>query len=418
MEWSVMRAALEIRAVNALPVLDSRGRPTVRAFVELSNGMKFAATAPAGASTGLFESVERRDGGSRYGGLGVDLAVASIRNEISEALGGRDPREQGAIDETLIQLDGMPDRSSLGANAIVAVSMAVARAGAAVSRQALWQYLAAGQATSQPVPLMNVFNGGAHAAGGLRIQECMLVPHGPATTAERVRCGAEIYAALRTHLVALGVPTGVGDEGGFIYHGTDVRGALDLLVAAIEAAGYRPGTDVSLAIDAAANALYDGRLYAPQTDLQMDSDALTTWWGALLDEYPIVLLEDPCSEEDWPGWHHLTRELGARATIVGDDIFVTHARLIERGITEGIANAVLLKPNQIGTVTETIEAASIARKAGYKIVVSHRSGETCDAFITDLAVALGADYLKAGAPARSERTEKYNRLMEIEAGIA
>lgn len=416
MEFLTMPRAT-IRTIRGLAVLDSRGRPTVRAFVQLADERWYAGTAPAGASTGRYESVELRDGGPRYGGRGVDLAVAIINGEIADLLVGRSACDQARLDARLVDVDGTPNRSRLGANAMVAVSMAVARAGAGATNVPLWKYLANGRPEAKPIPLMNVLNGGLHAAGGLRIQECMIVLHVDASSADRIRCGVEVYTALHRRLTALGASTALGDEGGFVFAGGNVHAALSMLVASIEEAGYQPGTEVSLAIDAAANGFFDGRCYAPDADLRLSSKALTAWWGALLNDFPITVLEDPCSEDDWPGWKHLTTELGDHATIVGDDIFVTNPMLIGRGIADGIANAVLLKPNQIGTVTETLEASEVARKAGYKIVVSHRSGETGDTFITDLAVALGADYLKAGAPARGERTEKYNRLLEIEAGL-
>lgn len=408
---------ISISSIRAISVLDSRGRPTVRAFVDLSDGRRFSATAPAGASTGRYESVELRDADKKFDGLGVGRAVEHVEREISAALIGRTPSDQAALDAAMIELDGTDDRSHLGANAIVSVSMALARAGAGVANQPLWRYLAGDRKVSNPIPMMNVLNGGAHAAGGLRIQECMIVPHGAETSSERIRWGAEVYSALRRNLAADGAFTGLGDEGGFIFTKGDIRDAMRLLVKSIESAGYRPGADVALAIDAAANALYADGIYTPDAGVRLNSAQLTDWWGSLLDEFPLVILEDPCSEEDWPGWKHLTDALGKRVTIIGDDIFVTNAKIVQRGIDQGIANALLLKPNQIGTVTETLAAADLARKAGYKLVVSHRSGETSDTFIADLATALGAEYLKTGAPARGERTEKYNRLIEIEAGI-
>jgi enolase len=402
-----------IASIDALAVLDSRGRPTVRAYVTAGDRI-YVATAPSGVSTGTLESTELRDGQPAYGGLGVNRAVDNVRSTIASALEGRSVLDQSAIDRTLVELDGTPTRSHLGANAIVAVSMAAARAGAATSGVPLWRYLTNGEIGNGPIPAFNVLNGGAHARGGLRLQEFMLVPTGPKTMADRVRCGSEVYSALRVLLAERDYSTGLGDEGGFIFSSGGVNDALDLLVGAILRAGYEPGKDVGLAIDAAATSFYSDGMYEPEPGLSLASSDMIAWWSALLDRFPIVLLEDPLAEDDWNGWHDLTAALGGRSIIVGDDIFVTNARIVERAVREGVGNAVLLKPNQIGTVSETIDAAHAARAGGYKLMVSHRSGETSDSFIADLAVALDAEFLKSGAPARSERTEKYNRLLEIE----
>lgn len=405
--------------IDAWSVLDSRGRPTVRVQVGLSDGATFVATSPAGASKGAHEAQELRDGGARYGGLGVELAVSFVQHELRAALVGEDPRAQAQIDGLMVDLDGTPDRSRLGANAIVALSMAVARAGAHAAELPLWLYLASRapepRSIRLPIPLMNVLNGGLHASGGLMLQECMIVPHGQPSIAERIRCGAEVYAQLRSILDKAGLSTALGDEGGFVFDG-DPEPALHVLSRAITDAGYRVPEDVSLAIDAAADNLVDpeGR-YTPARGVALDKDGMVAWWVDLCARHPISLLEDPLAEDDWPTWTTLTTDLGTDGmTIVGDDIFVTNAETIAKGAAAGVGNAVLLKVNQVGTVSETIAAARVAREHGYKLVVSHRSGETCDTFIADLAVALGAEYIKAGAPARSERTEKYNRLIEIE----
>ena len=403
-----------ITAVDALTVLDSRGRPTLRAFVEIDNRNTYVATAPAGASTGTLESKELRDGGKPFGGLGVEKAIAGVRTEIATALRGASALDQNAVDRTLVELDGTNERSRLGANAIVAVSMAVARAGAGETHTPLWRYLSNTSASNDPIPQFNVLNGGVHARGGLRLQEFMLIPSGVSGTAARVRCGAEIYAALRALLVERNASTGLGDEGGFVFGLGDVTDALELLMEAIGSAGYTVGREVFIGIDAAANAFRDGSVYSPEAGLSLTAAQMTTWWGHLLGRFPISVLEDPLADDDWDGWRGLTSELRDRVTIVGDDIFVTHEDIIARAIRERVANAVLLKPNQIGTVSETVAAAHTAKAGRYAIVVSHRSGETGDTFIADLAVAIGADYLKSGSPARGERTEKYNRLLEID----
>jgi enolase len=403
-----------ISKLDAMMVLDSRGVPTIRVFVSLSDGSFGVATAPSGASTGKQEAVELRDGGTAFQGRGVDRPIENVREKIAPMLLGVAPFDLAEIDRAMIDLDGTPNRSNLGANAMVAVSMAVARAAAASQKCPLWRFLAV-ERPAAPIPLFNVINGGAHAAGGLCIQECMIVPHGLQSTYDRIRCGADIYAALRRRFADHGLPTSVGDEGGFVFRGGGVEGALSLLESAIEDAGFRPGVDASIAIDAAANGFRnaDGS-YSPEGQPALSSAQFCDWWRSLVQAHPIVLLEDPLAEDDIIGWKRITEDLGDRITIVGDDIFVTDAERIARAARTGIANAALLKPNQIGTVSETIAAWRTAHDSGFRTVVSHRSGETCDSFIADLAVALGAEYLKAGAPARGERTEKYNRLLEIE----
>lgn len=404
-----------IESIDAMEILDSRGSPTLRVFTRLSDGSVGVASAPSGKSTGKRESVELRDGGSAFSGRGVQNAVDNVRGPIATRLIGQRINDPVAIDRALVELDGTTDRSRLGANATVAVSMSVWRALAQWNHEPLWKTLAQNPPNGQPIPLFNVINGGAHAAGGLQLQEFMLVPHGLPTTRDRIRCGAEVYAELRTCFAEAGMSTGVGDEGGFVYTGQRVRDAISLLRAAIERSGYRVGDQVSLAIDAAANGFRnDDGTYSPETGMRLSSEQMCDWWCELVESEPIVVLEDPLHEDDIKGWSLLTRRLGSHITIVGDDIFVTDPSRVRRAVYDGIANAVLLKPNQIGTVSETIEAWREARRGFYKTVVSHRSGETCDAFISDLAVGIGSDYLKAGAPARSERVEKYNRLLEIE----
>ena len=342
-------------------------------------------------------------------------AIDNVRGPISALLRGQRAGDPTIIDRMLVELDGTPNRSRLGANAIVAVSMSVWRALAICNAHPLWKTLAQNPSSLLPIPLFNVINGGAHAEGGLQIQEFMIVPHGFSTMRDRVRCGAEVYAELRLCFAEAGMPTSVGDEGGFVFNGNEVRNAISLLCKAIERSGYRVGQQVSLAIDAAANSFrnQDGT-YSPEVGLRLSTDQMCDWWCHLVEQTSIIILEDPLHEDDVKGWDQLTRRLGSHVTLVGDDIFVTDAARIQRAVYDGIANAVLLKPNQIGTVSETIDAWRVAVRAGYKTVVSHRSGETCDTFISDLAVGISSDYIKAGAPARSERVEKYNRLLEIE----
>jgi enolase len=405
-----------IDSIDAMMVLDSRGFPTIRVMVTLSDGSVGTANAPSGASTGKHESVELRDGGTAFQGRGVLHAIARVATVIAPALRGRHGISLGDVDESLIALDGTSNRANLGANTMVAVSMAFARAAAKSSREPLWRYcMGAGHGPAKPVPMFNVINGGVHAKGGLRVQECMIVPDGFDTLYERIQCGAEIYASLRACFERVNMSTAVGDEGGFVFRGATLDAALDILLTAIEQAGYDAGAGVTIGIDAAANSLKneDGT-YTLEGDVVLDGHATIDRWAALVDSYPISLLEDPLDEDDWEHWRLLTQRLGGKVAIIGDDIFVSNAERIARAVREGVANTVLLKPNQIGTVSETLQAAESARTGGYQIVVSHRSGETCDSFISDLAVGMGAEYIKSGAPARGERTEKYNRLLEIE----
>jgi enolase len=410
-----------IEAISALEILDSRGQPTVLAEVRLDNGLSTQAMVPSGASTGENEALELRDGGSRYLGKGVLQAVKNVEEIIQPALKGRDPLEQGQIDQTMCELDGTPTKSKLGANAILAVSMAVARAGAAVCGLPLYRYLGGAGAASLPMPMLNIINGGAHAGNNLDIQEFMIMPVGGSSFREALRIAAEVFHTLKKVLASRKLGTGVGDEGGFAPDLPSHEAALDLIVAAVEQAGYRPGADVVLALDAAASEFLDkssGEYVFKKGDGSRRSGAaLTEYYRDLAARYPIVSLEDGLSEDDWDGWVHLTKELGGRMQLVGDDIFVTNIQYLKRGIEVGAANAILIKLNQIGTVTETLDAISLARRHGYRAVISHRSGETEDTFIADLAVATGVGQIKTGSASRSERIAKYNRLLVIEAKL-
>jgi enolase len=399
--------------VHARQILDSRGNPTLEAEVVLDDGSLGRAAAPSGASTGAFEAVELRDGGDEYGGKAVTKAVAGIMDEIQPELLGYDAEDQRLIDQAMIDLDRTPDKSRLGANALTAVSMAVARAAADSVGLPLFRYLGGPNSHLLPVPLMNILNGGAHADNSVDIQEFMVVPIGAPTFAEALQWGAETYHALKSVLNQHGLSTGVGDEGGFAPNLDSNRAALDLIVEAITKAGYTPGLDLALAIDAAASEFYSDGSYRFE-GTQKDSADMTRLYAEWLDAYPIVSLEDPLAEEDWAGWQALTASLGDRAQIVGDDIFVTNPERLRRGIAEGSANALLVKVNQIGTLTETLDAITLAHRSGYACVISHRSGETTDTTIADLAVAVNSGQIKTGAPARGERVEKYNQLLRIE----
>jgi enolase len=402
-----------IDALHARQVLDSRGNPTVEVEVVLDDGTVARAIAPSGASTGAFEAVELRDGGDAFGGKAVTRAVQGVIDEIQPELLGYDADDQRLIDQALNDLDRTPDKSRLGANAIVAVSMAVARAAADSAGLPLFRYLGGPNAHVLPVPFMNVLNGGAHADNNVDIQEFMIAPVGAVTYAEALRWGAETYHALKAVLNQHGLATGVGDEGGFAPDLDHNRAALDLLVEAIGKAGFTPGRDIALGIDAAATefAAESGYRFEGGTRSAADMTGLYASW---LDAYPIVSLEDPLSEEDWDGWRALTGALGNRVQIVGDDLFVTNPERIRRGIDTGAANALLVKLNQIGTVTETLDAVELAQRSRFACMISHRSGETEDATIADLAVATNCGQIKSGAPARSERVAKYNQLLRIE----
>ena len=402
-----------IEAVHARQILDSRGNPTLEVEVVLDDGSAGRAAAPSGASTGAFEAAELRDGGDEYGGKAVTKAVAGVSDEIQPELLGYDADDQRLIDQALIDLDRTPDKSRLGANAIVAVSMAVARAAAESANLPLFRYLGGPNAHLLPVPMMNILNGGAHADNNVDVQEFMIAPVGAATFEEALRWGAETYHALKAVIKQHGLSTGVGDEGGFAPDLAHNRAALDLIVEAIGKAGFTPGLDIALAIDAAASEFHSDEGYTFE-GASRSSEQMTQIYAGWLDAYPIVSLEDPLAEEDWPGWQALTAALGERVQIVGDDLFVTNPERLRRGIAERSANALLVKVNQIGTVTETLDAVQLAHRSGYTCMISHRSGETEDTTIADLAVAVNCGQLKTGAPARSERVAKYNQLLRIE----
>jgi enolase len=402
-----------IDAIHARQILDSRGNPTIEVEVALDDGTQARAAAPSGASTGAFEAVELRDGGRAFAGKAVTKAVMSVTEEIEPDLLGYDADDQRLIDQAMIDLDGTPDKSRLGANAITAVSMAVAKAAADSAGLPLFRYLGGPNAHVLPVPMMNVLNGGAHADNSVDIQEFMIAPVGAGTFSDAIRWGAETYHALKAVLNEHKLSTGVGDEGGFAPDLAHNRAALDLLVEAIGKAGFEPGRDVALAVDAAATEFYADGAYrfegSSRTSAQM-REVYAEW----LDAYPIVSLEDPLAEEDWAGWRSLTKALDDRVQIVGDDLFVTNPERLRRGIADRSANALLVKVNQIGTITETLDAVSLAHRSGFACMISHRSGETEDTTIADLAVATNCGQIKAGAPARSERVAKYNQLLRIE----
>ncbi|HEX5188737.1 MAG TPA: phosphopyruvate hydratase [Streptosporangiaceae bacterium] len=402
-----------IEAIHARQILDSRGNPTVEVEVVLDDGTHSRAAVPSGASTGAFEAVELRDGGQEYGGKGVEQAVNGVIDEIQPELLGQDADEQRLIDFAMIDLDGTPDKSRLGANAILGVSLAVARAAAESAQLPLFRYLGGPNAHMLPVPMMNILNGGAHADTNVDIQEFMIAPVGASTFSEAIRWGAETYHCLKSVLKKHGLNTGVGDEGGFAPDLENNQAALDLLVEAIGRAGFAPGRDVAIAIDAAATEFYadDGYTFDGQAKTAAE---MTGIYGRWLDAYPIVSLEDPLAEDDWDGWQELTRQLGERVQIVGDDLFVTNPERIRRGILGRAANALLVKVNQIGTLTETLGAVELAHRAGFACMMSHRSGETEDTTISDIAVAINCGQMKTGAPARSERVAKYNQLLRIE----
>ncbi len=404
---------LTITEVRARQILDSRGSPTLEAEVSLAGGAIGRAAVPSGASTGTLEAVELRDGGSPFAGKGVTRAVANVTDQIAPAIRGIDATDQPSIDQIMLDLDATPNKAHLGANAILAVSLAAASAAARQLGLPLFRYLGGPTARILPVPMLNVINGGAHAANHLDIQEFMLVPGGFPSFSEALRAGVEVYQRLKKILSAKGLTTNVGDEGGFAPDLAGSDAALDLLMDAIEQAGYRPGEEFGLSLDAAASEFYrDGSYHLEGR--QLPYGAVVDYYEDMVARYPVVSIEDGLAEDDWEGWAELTRRLGDRVQLVGDDIFVTNRLILQRGIDEEVANAVLVKVNQIGTLTETSQTMDIARDAGYGRVVSHRSGETEDTFIAHLAVATGAGQIKTGAPARSERTAKYNELLRIE----
>jgi enolase len=407
----------QIRSVHAREILDSRGNPTVEVDVALEGGSLGRAAVPSGASTGAHEALELRDGdASRYGGKGVQKAVSHVNGEIADALRGMNALYQGTVDRAMLALDGTVHKEKLGANAILGVSLAVARAAAGACGLPLFRYLGGAAACRMPVPMFNILNGGVHANWqGTDLQEFMIAPAGAPSFAEALRWGAEIYHALKKVLKDGGYSTGVGDEGGFAPVLKRNAEAVELILNAIENAGYQPGDDVALAIDPASSSFYQDGLYHLRTEgRKVDAAEMVAMYADWVSKYPIAVLEDGLAEDDWAGWKHLTRELGGRVELVGDDLFVTNVVRIARGIEEGVANAVLIKLNQIGTLTETIAAVDLARRAGWGAMVSHRSGETVDSFIADLTVGLGTGHLKTGAPCRGERVEKYNQLLRIE----
>ena len=407
-------------SLNAREILDSRGNPTVEVEAFTADGQMARASVPSGASTGSREAAERRDGDTgRFGGKGVHDAVNAVRTEICEAVRGTDVREQRRLDNIMMALDGTENKSRLGANAILGVSLAVARLAAQVSRQPLYRYLGGLQANLLPVPCMNIINGGVHARGqGADFQEFMIAPHGAPTLTEAVRQGSEVYQALRQILLNKNLSAAVGDEGGFAPAVASNREPLQFIVQAIEKAGYRPGEDISICMDPASSEFFsDGRYHLRTEGSTLSAAEMTDYYGELMDQFPIVLLEDGLAEDDWAGWRHLHQQLGGRAELVGDDLFVTNVKYIQRGIEENLASAALIKLNQIGTLSETLDAVALCQQHGWGTFISHRSGETTDTFIADLTVALRAGHLKTGAPCRGERVEKYNQLMRIEQAL-
>ena len=403
-----------IEAINAREILDSRGNPTVEVEVLLDDGSFARAAVPSGASTGAFEAVELRDGDpARYGGKGVEKAVQGVLDEIYPAVVGEDASDQRLIDQAMIDLDATPNKARLGANAILGVSLAVAKAAAESTSLPLFRYLGGPNAHTLPVPMMNILNGGAHADSNVDIQEFMIAPIGAGSFAEALRWGAEVYHALKSVLKEKGLSTGLGDEGGFAPDLPSNREALDLILVAIEKAGYVPGRDIALALDVAATEFYKDGAYEFEGKARSAAE-MSDYYAELVDAYPLVSIEDPLDEQDWEGWKTITERLGAKVQLVGDDLFVTNPERLARGIAGGQANALLVKVNQIGTLTETFDAVQLAHRNGYRCMMSHRSGETEDTTIADLAVAVDCGQIKTGAPARSDRVAKYNQLLRIE----
>ncbi len=402
-----------IEAVIAREILDSRGNPTVEVEVGLSDGAVARAAVPSGASTGAFEASELRDGDSRYGGKGVLTAIAAVEGEIADVVIGFDATEQRLVDQAMIDLDGTPNKARLGANAILGVSLAVARAAAESSDLPLFRYVGGPNAHLLPVPMLNILNGGAHADTDVDIQEFMIAPIGAATFSEALRTGAEVYHALKSVLKKAGYSTGLGDEGGFAPSLPSNRAALELIAEAVASAGLTLGRDIALALDVAATEFHGPEGYRFE-GAQRSAEWMTAYYESLVSDFPLVSIEDPLDEDDWSGWKHITDVLGARVQLVGDDLFVTNPERLARGIDQGTANALLVKVNQIGTLTETLDAVSLAQRSGYRCMMSHRSGETEDTTIADLAVATNCGQIKTGAPARSERVAKYNQLLRIE----
>jgi enolase len=405
----------EIEHVHARQILDSRGNPTVEVDVRLVSGAAGRAAVPSGASTGTREALELRDGDGAFGGKGVGRAIQNVNGEITAAVVGLDADDQRGLDDTLIALDGTDGKTRLGANAILGVSLAAVRAAAANAGEPLWRYLGGDEASLLPVPTMNVLNGGVHADNPVDFQEFMIAPVGAGSFAQAIQMGAEVYHELQRTLRSRGLSTAVGDEGGFAPALPSNEAPLELLVSAIAAAGYRPGEDLAICLDPAASEFFkDGRYELAGERRSLSSAEMVDYWSEITERYPVVSLEDGMAEQDWDGWRHLTERLCSRLQLVGDDIFVTNPAILREGIERGIANSILIKLNQIGTLTETLDTIERAREAGYRAVISHRSGETEDTFIADLVVATGVGQIKTGAPARSERVAKYNQLLRIE----
>jgi enolase len=402
-----------IKDVRAIEVLDSRGNPTIKAFVTLCDGSTGSAIVPSGASTGKREALELRDGGDAFGGKGVLKAIKNVNSMIAEELCGKDALNQKAIDDALIALDGTENFSKIGANAALGVSMAVARAAANSRKLPLYRYLGGANATILPVPMFNIINGGAHANNSVDFQEFMIMPFGFDKFSDALRAAAEIYQTLKKLLNDAGHSTAVGDEGGFAPNLKDNEEPLELIMQAIIKAGYKPNEQIKLALDVAASELYDGKVYKLEGK-EFTSEQMVEKYAALCEKYPIFSIEDGLSEDDWAGWKILTDKLGDKVQLVGDDLFVTNEKILKEGIQKGIANAVLIKPNQIGTVSQTMQTVRLAQRNGYRCIMSHRSGESEDSFIADFAVALNTGEIKTGATSRSERNAKYNRLLEIE----
>jgi enolase len=408
----------DIEKVHARQILDSRGNPTLEVDVLLHSGAAGRAAVPSGASTGELEAVELRDGGEAWGGKGVTNAVANVNGAIAGAVTGIDAADQEGLDRAMIELDGTPNKSRLGANAILGVSLAAAKAAAAEEALPLWRYLGGEAAHVLPVPMMNVLNGGAHADNRVDFQEFMIVPVGAPTFADALRTGAEVFHALKRTLLDRGMATAVGDEGGFAPDLESNEAALETVIAGVEAAGFRPGQDVAIALDPATSELRrDGAYVLEHEGRTLSSEELASYWSDIAGRYPVLSIEDGMDEEDWEGWKALTEELGDRVQLVGDDLFVTNTDRLRQGIERGVANSILVKVNQIGTLTETLDAIRTAREAGYTAVMSHRSGETEDTTIADLAVATGCGQIKTGAPSRSDRVAKYNQLLRIEEAL-
>ena len=406
-----------IKAVNSREILDSRGNPTVEVEVTLDNGVVGRAAVPSGASTGAFEAAELRDGGKRYLGKGVLNALKNVNEKLTPAVIGLKAEDQRSLDEKMIALDGTKNKSNLGANAILGISLATARAAANSANQSLFKYLGGDDAKTLPVPMMNILNGGAHADTNVDIQEFMVAPIGAETFKESLRWGAEVYHSLKSVLKKKGLATSIGDEGGFAPNLDSNRAALDLILEAVEIAGFKVGKDIALAMDVAATEFHENGMYNFEGK-KLSSDQMIEYYAQLEATYPLVSIEDPLDEDDWAGWAKLTQVLGEKIQIVGDDLFVTNPERLQRGIDTKTANALLVKANQIGSLTETIDAVNLAHKNGYRSMMSHRSGETEDTTIADLAVALNCGQIKTGAPARSERVAKYNQLLRIEEELA